>query len=146
MKHHISDYKKTRHMVNCESNWRDNMNQKYLDEFGNLFFKKCYKRQVDFNSLVLSDKMTNKVYKDINDLYMRLDARDKSILKNYIEDVILGLNHDFLNFFEENYDYKLVYSNNNKVIDLRKLSEKSSSGMLHGEIFTWIDKYGDKDE
>lgn len=122
------------------------MEQKYLDEFGRLFFKKCYKRQVDFNNQVLSDKLINNVYKDINDLYMKLDTPDKDTLKKYIEDVILGLNHDFLNFFEENYDYKLVYTNNNNIIDLRKLSEKSSSGMLHGEIFTWIDKYGDNGE
>ena len=118
------------------------MEQKYLDSFGKKYIKHNFDSVLEFYVGKLSGESPNPLYRNIADLYLSLSKEQQDVLRNYIEKIIGTLNHDFLSFFEENTDYKIVArKENGDLIDLRKLSEKSSAGMLHGELFTWISEY-----
>jgi hypothetical protein len=63
------------------------------------------------------------IFKDYVDLFKKLDESDFNILKRYLKESMGNAMFNFLKVFEEHPQFKIIYDENGKQVDLNKISE-----------------------
>ncbi len=62
-------------------------------------------------------------YQGLNDLFSKVSNEEKDILKKFIVKSYHSIICDFLNIFEENEEFKLIYEEDGKQVNLVEISE-----------------------
>ena len=113
-----------------------NSNDKILNEFGNILIENVYDTQLRFIMNSIKDLSQTEGY---TNLFKNMNEIQKKEIEKYTKEILSGALFDFLNLFEEKEDYKLIYEEDGKQVDLVKISE-----MLKAEPIIengWIDRF-----
>ncbi|GIZ16114.1 hypothetical protein [Capnocytophaga catalasegens] len=119
-------------------------NQEILDEFGEMIIRESYDYQLNFIKNKIEDLRLTESY---TSLFDNMTSIQKKELEKYTQEILSGFLFDILRIFEENEQFKLIYEENGKQVDLVKISE-----MLKAEPIIengWIkrfSKYADEYE
>lgn len=122
-------------------------NQEILDEFGKKIVNNILDRYYRGIKKELNEGIKNPIEQEYNTIFKSLTEKQKKYIYIYIKENINSILFDFLNFFEENEQFKLIYEESGKQVDLVKISE-----MLKAEPIIengWIkrfSKYADEYE
>mgnify|MGYP003582003995 CR=1 FL=1 len=111
-------------------------NDKILNEFGNILIENVYDTQLRFIMNSIKDLSQTEGY---TNLFKNMNEIQKKEIEKYTKEILSGALFDFLNLFEEKEDYKLIYEEDGKQVDLVKISE-----MLKAEPIIengWIDRF-----
>jgi len=110
-----------------------------LDCFGELLVQEVFDNQYRFILNKVEDLKHTDGYKN---LFHSMDEIQKKEIENYTKEILKGSLFDFLKIFEENEEFKLIYSENDTNIDLNQISEmlKSEPIIENG----WIDRFSEK--
>tara|TARA_R110002050_G_scaffold204522_4_gene340177 strand:+ start:106016 stop:106405 length:390 start_codon:yes stop_codon:yes gene_type:complete len=115
-------------------------NKDILDEFGELIATTAFDSQYGSLIQVLNGEGNQFLrLKSLVDLFDRFNVDEKVEIQNYIFNLISGTLFDFLKIFEENEQFKLIYDENGKQINLLEISE-----MLKAEPIIkngWIERF-----
>ena len=84
-------------------------NEEILDEFGRILISSVY----EFNYSLLLENIGNNLE------YENVKQKARLVTKNSLESMLF----DFLKIFEENEQFKLIYEEDGKQVDLNKISE-----------------------
>ena len=107
-----------------------------LNEFGNILIENVYDTQLRFIMNSIKDLSQTEGY---TNLFKNMNEIQKKEIEKYTKEILSGALFDFLNLFEEKEDYKLIYEEDGKQVDLVKISE-----MLKAEPIIengWIDRF-----
>ena len=122
-------------------------NQEILDEFGKIVVNNILDRYYKGVKKDVNQGIKNQTEEQYNIIFSDLNDKQKNLLFLYIKENLNSLLFDFLNLFEENEDFKLIYEEDGKQVDLVKISE-----MLKAELIIengWIERFskftGEKD-
>ena len=114
-------------------------NQEILDEFGKRVVINILDRYYRGIRKDIAEGIRNPTEQEYNIIFNNLTENQKELLFRYIKENVNSLLFDFLNLFEEKEDYKLIYEEDEKQVDLVKISE-----MLKAELIIengWIDRF-----
>jgi hypothetical protein len=98
-------------------------NQEILDQFGKYVGKDAFDSTYGSIVEVLNGTCPNLLMKNLIELFNRFSNEEKETIKEYIYDLVAGTLFDFLRIFEEHREFKLIYEENGKQVDLTKISE-----------------------
>ncbi|MBO0590939.1 hypothetical protein I2486_05910 [Cellulophaga sp. E16_2] len=98
-------------------------NKEILDEFGKLVGSQGFDSSYGNLLEILSGNSPNPMRKELIDLFGRFNNEEKDKIKNYVYELISGTQFDFLKIFEENEQFKIVYEENGKQVNLVEISE-----------------------
>lgn len=110
-----------------------------LDELGEILISKIYDEGLDYIEFYSSVKLTE-TNKDYVNFINSLSETEKKKLQNLISHILNGTLYAFLNIFELNDQFKLVYDNQNKFIEIVNLNEYSI-GIINEKDHGWIDRF-----
>ena len=119
-------------------------NRDILNDFGKIIVEQVYDNQYRFIKNSIEDLSRTDEYKN---LFNNMSVTQKNEIENYTKEILQGALFDFLNIFEENEEYRLVYEEEGKQVNLVEISE-----MLKAELIIedgWIDRfsiYSDKNK
>ncbi|OYX85783.1 MAG: hypothetical protein B7Y83_03600 [Flavobacteriales bacterium 32-34-25] len=122
-------------------------NKEILDHFGKMIIKDCIDPGIGNLTSLRVKENPPIILKEYVDLFKKLDENDFNVLKKYLATSLESMTFNILRIFEENEDYKIVYEENSKQINLVEISE-----MLKAEPIGqkgWIARFSkviDKDE
>lgn len=114
-------------------------NAEILDEYGKLVAQKVFDSQYIFILNSVKDLSATEGYKE---LFGAMNVQQKKELEFYTRELLKGTLFDFLKIFEEHENFKLIYEENGRQVDLNKISE-----MLKAEPIIengWIEKYSEE--
>lgn len=114
-------------------------NQEILDKFGELIINNIFDRRYKGLREIIDNGYKNPKMSHYNKLFSKLTQKERKKLNQFMIDNMNSLLFDFLNFFEENEEFKLIYEENGDQINLVKISE-----MLKAELIIeggWIDRF-----
>lgn len=113
-------------------------NKEILDSFGELIVQEVFDNQYRFILNKVEDLKHTEGYKN---LFHSMNGIQKKEIEKYTKEMLKGCLFDFLKIFEENEEFKLIYSQSEKNIDLNKISEmlKSEPIIENG----WIDRFSE---
>lgn len=111
-------------------------NKKILNVFGQIVAQEVFDNNFRFIKNDLSDLAMTEGY---TNLFANMSKLEKIEIENYTYETIRGCLFDFLRIFEENTQFKLVYEEANKQVNLNEISEmlKSEPIIENG----WIEKF-----
>ncbi|MCT4615418.1 MAG: hypothetical protein N4A49_11150 [Marinifilaceae bacterium] len=112
------------------------MKRNILDEFGRLMIKEVFDNQYKFILNSVIDLSNTQGYEN---LFKNMSCVQKKEMENYTKEILKGVLFDFLRIFEENEQFKLVYDDGEKQINLNEISE-----MLKAEPIIengWIERF-----
>lgn len=116
-------------------------NQEILDRFGKLVIDNIYNDALDHFKCIRSGTTKWNIGKEYTEVFSKLTDDEKEILFKYIKELLNTSIFSFLQIFEENPEFKIIFKNGNgQQIDLNKISEMLKSEH-HGED-GWIKKFG----
>ena len=117
-------------------------NDKILNEFGNILIENVYDTQLRFIMNSIKDLSQTEGY---TNLFKNMNEIQKKEIEKYTKEILSGALFDFLNLFEEKEDYKLIYEEDGKQVDLVKISEmlKAEPIIENGWIYRFS-KYADE--
>lgn len=122
-------------------------NKEILEDFGKKVVENLFDPSIgNLNSLRVKENPPV-ILKDYVDLFKQLSESDFNILKRYLQESMGNAMFNFLKVFEEHPEFKIVYEESSKQIDLVKISEmlKSEPIIENG----WIKRFSkeiNKDE
>lgn len=122
-------------------------NQEILDEFGKKVIDSILDRYYKAIPNIVKEGYKNPTMSHYNDLFNKIEDDKKLVLSKFVLENINSILFDFLNFFEENEEFKLIYEKNGKQINLVEICEMLKAEPL-GEN-GWIkrfSKYADEYE
>lgn len=111
-------------------------NNEILNQFGEIIIKNVYDKQLRFIMNNIKDLSQTEGY--IN-LFNDMSNVQKKEIEKYTKEILSGAVFDFLNLFEEDERFKLIYQEEGKQVDLVKISE-----MLKAEPIIengWIERF-----
>jgi hypothetical protein len=114
-------------------------NKEILDEFGQLVAQEVFDSQYKFVLNKVEDLEQTEGY---TNLFKGMGAQQKEELEFYTREILKGALFDFLRIFEENLEYKIVYEEEGKQINLVEISE-----MLKAEPIIengWITRFSNE--
>jgi hypothetical protein len=114
-------------------------NKEILDDFGKLIVSSILDRYYKGFKKIIYYGYKNPTMLHYNELFNKLDDKEKELLCNFEKKNISSLLFDFLNLFEETPAYKIIYEEDGQQVDLNKISE-----MLKAEPIIengWIERF-----
>ena len=111
-------------------------NKEILDKFGELLINGVFDNQISFINNSVVDLAKTKGYQN---LFTGMNQDQKSEIEFYTKELLKGCLFDTLKIFEENDQFKLIYEEDGKQVDLNKISE-----MLKAEPIIeggWIERF-----
>jgi hypothetical protein len=117
-------------------------NQEILDLFGKMIIKDCFDPTFANMGSLKNKENPPIIFEDYSDLFKRLSNTDFNILKRYLKDSLGALLFDVLRIFEENPEFKIIYEEDGRQVDLNKISE-----MLKAEPIIengWIQRFSEE--
>lgn len=110
-----------------------------LDYLGTLIIKEVFDRHLNFINNSINDLSHTEQYKN---LFNGMNSSQKSEIELYTNELLKGCLFDFLRIFEENEQFKIIYEEDGKQVDLNKVSE-----MLKAEPIIeggWIERFSEE--
>lgn len=98
-------------------------NNEILDEFGKLVVNEVVDRIYRGIEEEIFTGFKNPTMKIYGTIFKKLDTSDKELLKKYIVMNNHSIIFDFLRIFEENEQFKIIYQENGKQVNLVEISE-----------------------
>lgn len=82
------------------------------------------------------------IFKDFSILFKKLDDKDFIVLKRYLKESLGSFMFNFLRVIEEHQEYKLIYEEDGKQVNLIEISEmlKSEPIIANG----WIERFSNE--
>ena len=120
--------------------------QEILDEFGKLIINNIFDESLTYYESLRTKTTKWNIGQEYSEIIDKLSEHDKDILFTYIKSILSASIFSFLQIFEENSNFKIIYEDNKKIVDLNKISEMLKAEH-HGEN-GWIErfsKFKDKD-
>jgi len=117
-------------------------NKEILDQFGKYVGSDAFDSSYGSIIEVLNGSGHNPMMKDKMELFQSFSDNEKKIVKEYIFELISGTLFDFLRIFEEHEEFKIVYEEDGKQVNLNKISE-----MLKAEPIIdngWIQRFSNE--
>ena len=114
-------------------------NQEILDEFGKLLINDVLDRYYKNIDYIVENGYKNPTMLHYNELFLKLNEKEKRNLIQFILENINSVMFDFLDLFEQNEKFKLVYEEDQKQINLVEISEMLKAEPL-GEN-GWIERF-----
>jgi hypothetical protein len=115
-------------------------NQEILDKFGKLVSTTAFDSQYRSLNQVLTGEASRFIrLKEVTEFFNRFTLEEKKIIQLYLYNLLSGTLFDFLKIFEENPEFKIIYEEDGKQIDLEEISE-----MLKAEPIIengWIERF-----
>ena len=114
-------------------------NQEILDEFGKLLINDVLDRYYKNIDYIVENGYKNPTMLHYNELFLKLNEKEKRNLIQFILENINSVMFDFLDLFEQNEKFKLVYEEDQKQINLVEISEmiKAEPIIENG----WIERF-----
>jgi len=113
--------------------------QDILDKFGRKLISQVLDRYYKWIPKEINEGLKNPNKTHYNEIFDKLDNKDKEKLKDYILEHLNSLLFDILGFFEENEEFKIIYESEGKQVDLVKISENlKAEPIISGG---WIDRF-----
>jgi len=111
-------------------------NQEILDEFGKILINQVFDNQYRFIKNSIEDLSKTEDYKN---LFSEMSVIQKNEMENYTKEILQGALFDFLNIFEEKENFKIIYEEEDKQVNLIEISEmlKSEPIIENG----WIERF-----
>jgi len=112
------------------------INQEVLDEFGKILIESVFDDQFQFIKNDTSDLAETEEYKN---LFSGMTEIQKREIEHYTKEVLSGTLFNLLRIFEEHENFKLIYEEGSKQVDLNQISE-----MLKAEPIIeggWIERF-----
>ncbi|MBF7093608.1 hypothetical protein IUY40_18920 [Flavobacterium sp. ALJ2] len=111
-------------------------NLEILNEFGKILISQVFDNQYRFIKNSIEDLSKTEEYKNLFD---NMSAIQKNEIENYTREILQGALFNFLNIFEENDEYKLIYEEEGRQVNLLEISEmlKSEPIIENG----WIERF-----
>lgn len=122
-------------------------NKEILDQFGRFIVQDCIDPGIGNLSSLRTKENPPIIFKDYVELFKKLDENEFKVLKKYLTTSLESITFNILRVFEENEDFKIIYEENGKQINLVEISE-----MLKAEPMGengWVSRFSkliDKDE
>ncbi|MCA0957647.1 hypothetical protein LCL86_01230 [Muricauda ruestringensis] len=114
-------------------------NKEVLDNFGKLIIENIYDDGLSSLNQIITGTTAWGRNQDLVDFFKTLSDSDKQLMENYARTLLRVSLFAFLGIFEEQEDYKLIYQENDKQINLVEISEMLKSE-LHGSD-GWIERF-----
>ncbi len=111
-------------------------NEEILNEFGQKVIEDCFDNQLKFILNNVDDLVQTEEYKN---LFHNMSVVQKEELENYSKQLLEGVIFDFLKIFEEYPEFKIIYEENDKQINLNEISEMLKAE--HLEEDGWIKRF-----
>lgn len=114
-------------------------NQEILDNFGKIVVNKILDRYYKGIYKIVNEGYKNPTMLHYNDMFNKLNDNEKHLLSDFFKENLNSAFFDMLNIFEENEEFKLIYEEDGKQINLVEISE-----MLKAELIIengWIDRF-----
>jgi hypothetical protein len=114
-------------------------NKEILDRFGKLVVNSIVDRRYNGINKIIKNGYKNPTKLHYNELFNNLSEKEKELLYSFEKENINSLLFDFLNLFEENPEFKIIYEEEGLQVDLNKTSE-----MLKAEPIIengWIERF-----
>lgn len=97
--------------------------QEILDDFGKRLIQECFDPCYGNASSLRKMEQPPQHFKEYSEFLKGLSDEEFAIFNKYLSDRLGSLFFNFLRFFEENEDYKLIYQVDKKQINLVEISE-----------------------
>lgn len=114
-------------------------NKEILDQFGEYVGSDAFDSSYGSIVEILNGTCPNQMVQDKVELFNRFSSEEKKVIREYVYELISGTLFDFLRIFEEHPEYKIIYEENGRQVDLNKISE-----MLKAEPIIdngWIQRF-----
>jgi len=114
-------------------------NQEILNEFGKTLINQVHDNQYRFIKNSIENLSKTEDYKN---LFTDMSVIQKNEIENYTREILRGALFDFLNIFEEKENFKIIYEDEDKQVNLVEISE-----MLKAELIIengWIDRFSNE--
>lgn len=114
-------------------------NKDILDDFGKKIVENLFDPSIGNLTSLRTKENPPVIFKDYADLFKNLNEHDFNVLKRYLRESIGNAMFNFLKVFEEHPEFKILYEEDGKQVDLTKISE-----MLKAEPITengWIKRF-----
>jgi hypothetical protein len=114
-------------------------NQEILDEYGKKLIEFSFEPAMRNLSSLRIKENPPAIFEDYVNLLKKLDQKDFLILQKYLEESVGGVLFNVLRVFEENEQFKLIYEEEGKQVNLVEISE-----MLKAELIIengWIERF-----
>ena len=111
-------------------------NQEILDRFGQLLVESVFDNQYRFIKNNIETLTKTEGYQSLFD---QMTEKQKTELEFYTREILAGALFDFLKIFEEHPEFKIIYTETSRTIDLNEASE-----MLKAEAIIedgWIRRF-----
>lgn len=113
--------------------------KKILEQFGRLLATEVFDNQYKFILNKLTDLAQTDGYEN---LFNGMSIEQKNEIEQYTREILKGATFDFLRIFEEHPEFKIIYEENGKQVDLNTISE-----MLKAEPIIdngWIKRFSNE--
>lgn len=114
-------------------------NKEILDLLGSKIVKECYDGSLKHFESIRNKEDLPEIYKEKKDFLNSLDNDNYLLFRKMIMSNIELVLFEFFNIIEENEEFKIIYEENGKQVNLMRISE-----MLKSELFIeggWIDRF-----
>lgn len=114
-------------------------NSQILDHFGRKIIDRILDRYYKSVPMEIEFGTQNPNRIHYYSMFQKMDKDDKVLLSKYINILLESIIYDFLNFFEESEEFKLIYKSGDTEVNLAEISE-----MLKAELIIeggWIDRF-----
>lgn len=98
-------------------------NKDILDDFGKKVIENSFDPSIGNLVSLRAKQNPPALFKDYVDMLKKLSEEDFNILKKYLGESIGNAMFNILKVFEEHPEFKIVYEENGKQVDLAKISE-----------------------
>ena len=102
-------------------------NKNVLDDFGKLVVNNIYDDGINYFTQLKNNQTKWGTGKEYTDVFNKLNEIDKLTLQNYVDQTIRTTIFGFLGIFEENENFKIIFEENGKQINLVEISEMLKS-------------------
>lgn len=117
-------------------------NKEILDQFGQYVGSDAFDSSYGSIVEILNATCPNQMMHDKVELFSRFSIEEKRVIREYVYELISGTLFDFLRIFEEHPEFKIIYDENGRQVDLNKISE-----MLKAEPIIengWIERFSNE--
>ncbi|CAM1345104.1 hypothetical protein [Tenacibaculum amylolyticum] len=114
-------------------------NEEALESYGKIIVSEVFDQSYQGLNKIIYEGTPNPLNKKYHDFFNKLSQSDKDLLREYSVKNITNVIFDMLKVFEENENFKLVYQESEKQVNLVEVSEMLSAEPV--SEYGWIAKF-----
>ncbi len=116
-------------------------NEEILETLGKIIVSKVFDQFYQGLNKIIYEGTPNPLNKKYHEIFDKLLKEDKDLLREYSVKNTTSVIFDMLNIFEENENFKLIYEENGKQVNLVEISEMLKAEPL--SEYGWIAKFSE---